>query len=568
MHFSEHDYSSLAQFLSLWVLPFAHEDLAIILGGYIVVNKLMPVGLVVATIYCGMVASDFVLYGIGAGARRLPWLNRLAVNEGVRGFGEALKRNLFGLVAFCRVVPGVVFVAFVACGWARVSLVRFTVASLVVSALYLPLMLYLVIFFGDTLDDHAGFWTWPFLLSVLVAIGFVRRQVFAFQGGADSARPLSTAPAGNGHCGMPPLSGLARTVALAERIPPMLFYLPLVLSWFGFGLRYRSLTLPTLANPRVPTGGMWGESKSDYLYDVGASERLWVADFIVMRRSAGLHTVYANLERARAALDAAGLEFPLVAKPDIGCQGYGVRRLDDPRALRDYLRDFPSGAKLILQRFVPHAGEAVLVYARLPGVHAGRILSLAFRYYPHVVGDGRTRVRDLIRKDARAQRKARLHLGCDPTHQALSQGDLDRVPAPGEVVQIALIGSARAGGLHRDARRFITPQLEARLDAIAQSMSEFHYGRFDLRFASAEDLARGENFSIVEISGIGGAAVDAWDPQLPVTEVYRRFLDQQRILFLIGERNRARGFEPTSCADFVKYLVRRTKLLRRYPASA
>ena len=79
---------------------------------------------------------------------------------------------------------------------------------------------------------------------------------------------------------------------------------------------------------------------------------------------------------------------------------------------------------------------------------------------------------------------------------------------------------------------------------------------------------RGENFSIVGISGIGAAAVDAWDPQLSVAEVYRRFVDQQRILFLIGEKNRARGFAPMGCADFVKYLLRRVQLVRRYPASA
>src|SRR6266581_2119657 len=59
LHFSDHDYSWLAQFFSLLVLPFAYEDLAIILGGYIVVNKIMPVGLVLLCIYGGMVASDF-----------------------------------------------------------------------------------------------------------------------------------------------------------------------------------------------------------------------------------------------------------------------------------------------------------------------------------------------------------------------------------------------------------------------------------------------------------------------------------------------------------------------------
>jgi membrane protein DedA with SNARE-associated domain len=108
--------SGFARITSLIVLPFAHEDLAIILGGYIIVNHLMPVSLVGLSIYGGMVASDFALYGIGAAARHVPWLSRYAVDDRVRRFGDKLKRNVFGLVALCRVVPGVVFVAFVACG--------------------------------------------------------------------------------------------------------------------------------------------------------------------------------------------------------------------------------------------------------------------------------------------------------------------------------------------------------------------------------------------------------------------------------------------------------------------
>ena len=60
----------------------------------------------------------------------------------------------------------------------------------------------------------------------------------------------------------------------------------------------------------------------------------------------------------------------------------------------------------------------------------------------------------------------------------------NRVPLRGEVVQIATICNQRAGGLYRDACDFITPELSARFDAIARSMPEFHYGRFDVRFAS------------------------------------------------------------------------------------
>jgi membrane protein DedA with SNARE-associated domain len=196
VHLADFDLAWLAKFLSLLVLPFAYEDLAIILGGYIVVNQLMPVGLVVAGVYGGMVASDFALYGIGAGARRMPWLSRLAVNDRVRNFGDGLKRNLFELVAFCRIVPGVVFIAATACGWSRVPLARFTVATLFVTALYLPLMLYLVIIFGDALDDHAGLWAWPLLLCVLVAAGFVRHRVFTLDGdkAADGGTAASRSP--------------------------------------------------------------------------------------------------------------------------------------------------------------------------------------------------------------------------------------------------------------------------------------------------------------------------------------------------------------------------------------
>ena len=174
------DYSWLAKFLSLLFLPFAHEDLAILLGGYLVVNRMMPIGLVVVAIYLGMVVSDLALYAIGAGARRVPWLGRLAVNGSVKSLGDTLQRNLLGLAALGRVVPGVVFVVMIACGWARVPLTRVALASLLTSALYLPLMLYLVIVFGDAMDDRAGLWTWPFLLGLLVAAAFMRYRVFTF----------------------------------------------------------------------------------------------------------------------------------------------------------------------------------------------------------------------------------------------------------------------------------------------------------------------------------------------------------------------------------------------------
>ena len=142
------------------------------------------------------------------------------------------------------------------------------------------------------------------------------------------------------------------------------------------------------------------------------------------------------------------------------------------------------------------------------------------------------------------------------------------MPDRGDIVRVALIGNQRAGGLYRDVTAAVTPELSARLDAIAAGMSEFHYGRFDVRFDTIGRLLRGEGFAIVEVNGIGGEAIDAWDPGLSVMETYRRLLAQQRLMFEIGAANRARGFLPTGPVEFVNALVRQTQLIRRYPASS
>jgi len=572
-HLAGFDLASLARLVSLVALPFAHEDLAIVLGAYIVVNDLMPTGLVVASIYGGMVVSDFALYGIGAGARRVPWLQKHAVDDRVRSFGDVLKRNLFALVALCRFIPGFVFVALVACGWARVSLARFTAASLMVSAVYLAVMLYLVATFGDALDDHMGLWTWPLLLALLGAGAFARSRILAFSGATaaseETAPPVKTA--GLAALAQPaplaPLAGRERPFAAAERVPAALFRIPLGLHWIALALRHRGLTLPGLANPGLATGGPWGESKAECLRAVAAGERGVIADFVVMRRRADPSTLNFDHARALRLLADANLRFPVVAKPDIGRGGHGVRLLDDAAALRRYLERFPGGAKLILQRYVAWAGEAVVHYSRMPG-EGGRTLSLTLRTCPHVVGDGVATLRDLIGRDRRVRAYSALFLGHDPSHLGHDRAALDRIPEQGETVRLALIGSRRVGARHRDAQALVTPALEARIAAIVDAMPDLHYGRLGLRFGSLDALARGEDLVVINIGGIGGDADDAWDPALPLREAWRRQFARQRLLFALGARNRARGFEPPDAGEFLGRLVQETDLVNRYPASS
>ena len=152
------------------------------------------------------------------------------------------------------------------------------------------------------------------------------------------------------------------------------------------------------------------------------------------------------------------------------------------------------------------------------------------------------------------------------SHPGAASALYARLPgaSSGRVLSLTL----RTDGVYRDARQHITPELEARLDAVARSMREFYYGRFALRFASLDELMRGENFTIVDISGVDGAADRRCDPALSLAEIYRREVDQQRIIFLIGDKNCERGFKPAACADVVKSLLRQNQPSRRTPASA
>jgi hypothetical protein len=232
------------------------------------------------------------------------------------------------------------------------------------------------------------------------------------------------------------------------------------------------------------------------------------------------------------------------------------------------VREYPANETILLQQEIDYEGEAGVLYARLPDSTAGKIISLTFRYFPYVIGDGRRTIRDLILTDQRAAWKAGHHFGFEPKHLGTAAGQLRVVPARGETVRLSFICSNRVGGLYRDAREHITPELEERFDEISQSIPEFYYGRYDIRFASLEGLRRGEDFRIIEINGAGGESINVWDPKMPFLQVYRELFTQQALLFKIGAMIRDRGYQPSGTFAVLRNQWRQHRLINRYPPSS
>ena len=363
------------------------------------------------------------------------------------------------------------------------------------------------------------------------------------------------------HHGMPPLDESGSPLSFFEFWPMWAFYPPVMAYAAWQMLRHRSMLLPTAANPSFPGGGFFGESKAEILALAVRHVPDWVAPFITVDRpSAPGPDVSAEREAALAALARAGLALPVVAKPDLGCRGAGVKLVRTPEQLLAYLAAFPADARLLLQRLVPHEGEAGIFYCRLPGQAQGRIVSITLKYFPHVVGDGRRSLRDLIEADPRAGKLAHLYL---KRHAAR----LDTVPAAGVAVRLAFAGSHSRGAIFRNGTHLVTPEMEARFDAIAQALPEFHFGRFDVRFDSFSDVQLGRGFTILEINGAGAESTHIWDRRTGLLQAWRDLMRQYRWLFEIGAANRTRGFRPMRWSDFLVAYRREKALTPLYPAT-
>ncbi len=343
-----------------------------------------------------------------------------------------------------------------------------------------------------------------------------------------------------------------RPLSFFEFWPDWLFYFPVAVHWIALGVRYCDFSLPTAANPLITAGGLCGESKLESLEQVQGPVRDLIARYTSIRARHG------DVEAAETAMAAAAIDYPVVAKPAVGCNGTGVRLLRGRDDLVRYLADFPSGECLVLQEFVADEGEAGVFYVRHPDDNTGRITSITLKHAPVVLGDGRSTLRQLILADPRAGRVSHLYLP-RLAHR------LHEVPRQGERVVLVFVGNHCKGSIFEDGTRLVTPALTEAFERIARGMPEFHFGRIDVRFASLAAFLRGEGFRIIEINGVGSEATHIWDPNTRLRDAWGAQFFHYGAAFRIAAANRARGHRSCGVASMYRLWRRQKRLMAGYP---
>jgi pimeloyl-ACP methyl ester carboxylesterase len=255
------------------------------------------------------------------------------------------------------------------------------------------------------------------------------------------------------------------------------------------------------------------------------------------------HTARANtaseLISSRPELDG----YPIIAKPDQGARGTGVRVLKDHDDLVRYCSDHTE--PFVLQRYHPGPVEVGILWVRHaetianPGPLPGFIYAMNKKDFPEIVGDGKRSLRQLILKHPRQRAQAGMFIERLQDQQHI-------IPDEGEHIAIGTFGNHAQGALFTDGEDLISPQLSAKINEIADGFRDeqgrgFDIGRFDVRCKSYESLMNGEGLGIVELNGLTSEPTNAYDPNRSIVWAWRTMLGYWRHVETLSEARMMHG---------------------------
>lgn len=229
----------------------------------------------------------------------------------------------------------------------------------------------------------------------------------------------------------------------------------------------------------------------------------------------------------------AALDFPCIAKPDIGLRGSAVKKINTINDLEQY--HSRANFDYLLQAFIPFPKEIGIFYVRYPYERKGRITGIVGKEFLVVEGDGVATVAQLLRLNPRYE----LQL------EALQKEYGDQIHAvipKGEKRNLVPYGNHARGAKFIDYSHLITPELTDVIETICSQINGFYFGRMDLMYASWEELEQGKKYAIVELNGAASEPTHIYDPSHSVFFAWKELARHLRYMYEISRINHQKGF--------------------------
>jgi hypothetical protein len=268
-------------------------------------------------------------------------------------------------------------------------------------------------------------------------------------------------------------------------------------------------------------GGMFGESKFEVMEKLPAS----------VKPQTILIILPVTVEEVLEQLNANGLTFPVIFKPDLGERGWMVKKISDSRDIANYLKEIKIN--FIAQELVDLPLEYGVYYRRYPHEPTGLVTSIVGKEMLSVVGDGRRSLQELILDKDRAKLQWK-------SLKVTYQHHLQDIVASGERIELVSVGNHCLGTMFLNRNNLINEKLSASFDRISRQVEGFYFGRYDLRTASVEDLENGK-VMIMELNGCGAEPAHIYEPGFPLSEALMVLLRHWRDIYVISVENHRRG---------------------------
>jgi hypothetical protein len=330
------------------------------------------------------------------------------------------------------------------------------------------------------------------------------------------------------------MSGWWKRLGQWEHWPFAVFYAPLLPAWLRNYTRSRSLWYFSAANPTLTYGGFEGESKSEQYVQLPPH---LCPKTVVVQPGTPLDAVWQQMA-------AAGLQFPLIAKPDVGMKGILFRRLQNRGQLEQYHASMP--AAYLVQEFLPHPLEVSIFYCRMPGNAQGTITAFIQKDLLQVEGNGKDTLAQLVQSDPDVM----------PYYAAAARhwgAKMEEVLPRGETLVLSHVANLVNGARFRNLKHLINEQLTAVFDDISRE-SQFYYGRYDIKCNVATDLHNGKGFYILEFNGAGSVPNHVFTGTYTLAGAYAEIARHWNLLYHISKANRDLGFRLPGTAEGRRFM--------------
>lgn len=508
------------------------EDLTCIGAGLLAARGL--IGFWPATLACliGIYIGDIGLYLAGRllgrpAVRKAPFkwfISEKDLEKSARWFsvkGPAI-------IIATRFLPGSRMPTYFSAGVIRASFWMFSFYFLLAAIVWTPMLVGISKLLGNELMSYFSVYQdyalWVFLGAIVFLVMVVKLiiPVFSYKG-----RRL--------------LVSRYRRLTRWEYWSPFIIYAPVFIYVIYLGIKYRSMTLFTGANPAIPDGGFIGESKTDILDLFNHQEA--VAKYRLLPSDLDDEEL---LQAADQFMDKHDLTFPVVLKPDVGQRGEGVEIIRDRVAMEQYLLE--TDRDIIIQEYA-EGKEYGIFYYQKPDEETGKIFSITTKELLTVQGDGQKTLQELILEDDKAVSLAKYHL-------RQNEDQLYVVPVQGEQVTIVDLGTHARGAIFGDGKELITESLVKKMNELCQPVSGFYFGRLDIKAPSDEYLKEGKGLKIIEANGVTSESTNIYDSRFSFIDAQKTLCKQWKLAFEIGKQNRKRGIEISAFIPFFKRVIR------------